>query len=135
MNAPNPLIPLAVSVKREDNYTVAESVPDATGFSESQDDLGAGAAAVAPIPESRQTKAASGYRISASAREMLLEQANCRLEAQRDRLLYALSDLRHRDGCFCEVSIGNPMMQGRHTRACEKATAVTKDVERWKRPC
>ena len=49
-------------MKKEHTFIVAESVPDATGFSESQDDLGAGAAAVAPIPESRPTETASEYQ-------------------------------------------------------------------------
>ena len=26
--------------------------------------------------------------------------------------------------CFCEVGIGNPMMQGQHTRVCEEAQAL-----------
>lgn len=52
---------------------------------------------------------------------MLLEQANTRLQSERDLLANALARLRHRDGCFCEMSIGNPMYR-EHTQACEKAT-------------
>lgn len=55
-----------------------------------------------------------------SAKEMLLEQANTRLQFQRDLLLDALTGLRG-DDCFCEMAIGNPMYRD-HSDACKKAT-------------
>lgn len=54
-----------------------------------------------------------------SAREMLLEQANTRLQYQRDLLWNALEGLRAGD-CFCEMAIGNPMYRD-HSLACQKA--------------
>lgn len=57
--------------------------------------------------------------ISDTYRLILLGQANARLESQRDRLLRALKGLQGE--CFCGVGIGDPSLQGRHTRACDEA--------------
>lgn len=66
-------------------------------------------------------------------REILLEQVVARLQGQRDRLYNALLNLRHHDGCFCEVSIGNPMYGGTHTNACARAQEALSEIERVKR--
>ncbi len=36
------------------------------------------------------------------------------------RELVAAMQRMHRGACFCEVGIGNPMLHGEHTKACEK---------------
>lgn len=38
-------------------------------------------------------------------------------------VLRVLRDLKRGD-CWCEVAIGNPMLQGRHTQACMAAKAL-----------
>ena len=40
-------------------------------------------------------------------------------------LRLAIQGLRHGDDCWCQVAIGNPMLQGKHTAACIEAARVT----------
>lgn len=44
-------------------------------------------------------------------------------EAERDRLREALLNLK-RGACWCEVGIGNPMVRGVHSNACQRALDV-----------
>ncbi len=49
-----------------------------------------------------------------------------------DALLEALKSQRYATGeqCFCEVSIDNPMLKGKHTESCKKAMAALERAEK-----
>ena len=58
-----------------------------------------------------------------------------RLERELAECREALAELRHallylkRGECWCEASIDNPMMGGRHTKACDLATTALAKLE------
>jgi hypothetical protein len=49
------------------------------------------------------------------------------LEAKLEIATKALENLKYREGCFCEVSIGNPMYS-KHTSACINARKVLQEL-------
>lgn len=58
-----------------------------------------------------------------------MEEERDTLSAESDSLLAALKGLEA-GGCWCEAGIGNPMMAGRHSEACEAAKDAIHEAER-----
>lgn len=46
-----------------------------------------------------------------------------------ETLVEVLLGVRRGD-CWCETGIGNPMMQGRHTKACKRAQTIVAKYEK-----
>ena len=44
------------------------------------------------------------------------------------RAKWVIQMLRYQDGCWCEVSIGNPMMKD-HSSACKAAQKFMEDID------